>query len=152
MNALEAYISIRGYFSRPEAILARDEGDNCVYRTSEGDKCAVGCLIPEDLYFAFEHEDSEPDIDGHYNALEGNSVETLLGFLSEDGRIEAQKLHALLDDNPRKVEFLSAAQKLHDTVANDAADFVRLLDGLAVTSGLAYGQGDGQVVPHRNLS
>jgi hypothetical protein len=53
MTTQEAYESIRAYFTRPGAQLAKKENGFCSYRldTSSGvAKCAVGCLIPDDLY------------------------------------------------------------------------------------------------------
>lgn len=47
-----AYEAIREFFTRPGAELAADKHGNCYYRHPEDSsrRCAVGCLIPDDLY------------------------------------------------------------------------------------------------------
>lgn len=52
-NIADAKVEITKYFSRPGAKLARSteiNGGKCMYRTSDGHKCAVGCLIPDEEY------------------------------------------------------------------------------------------------------
>lgn len=40
----------------PSLIIESDGGRTCLYRGPNGTKCAVGCLIPDDLYcFALEN-------------------------------------------------------------------------------------------------
>lgn len=121
----EVYEHIRAYFSRPDAVLAKFQS-SCVYRDPDGNKCAVGCLISDELYDApIEDEYNE------YNQtlgdrIEENPVAEIVGL---------SQLHDLLNgDSPegrKKLEFLTAAQKAHDTHAEDAADFVRALDLIA---------------------
>lgn len=49
-----AYKQIKEYFSRDGAKLARTTNPSawptCRYRMEDGSKCAVGCLIPDELY------------------------------------------------------------------------------------------------------
>lgn len=99
MNTYEAYKKIKGYFSKPGAVLAKDYDNfgntmSCHYRAPDGHKCAVGCLVPKALYI--------PDIEGK-------------------GATEA--LYELQDVNPKLYEatfgdvnlaFLEAAQQAHD--------------------------------------
>lgn len=54
-NIEDAKVEITKYFSRPGAKLAIDGetsvfGNKCMYRTADGHKCAVGCLIPDEEY------------------------------------------------------------------------------------------------------
>lgn len=53
-------------------------GDSCSYRGETGTMCAVGCLIPDDLYFAdYEGKNGEFLLDEHPELHE--HIETLLG-------------------------------------------------------------------------
>jgi hypothetical protein len=114
MTTQEAYESIRAYFNEPGATLAVEAVTpypRCSYRTTDGAKCAVGCLIPDDLY--------DPRI-------EGKSIEGVL------------KLSPSLRGHFRDVDpkFLLGAQRLHDAHAKDVGLFVELLDLLAIAHGL----------------
>lgn len=83
-------------------------GTKCAYRGAEGRKCAVGCLIPDKLY---------------YPALEGNYVyvEKLKEVLAKAGQ------HSLF--------FLSQLQFIHDESAVE--DWKEQLEQLAKKRGLA---------------
>lgn len=115
MNTQEAYEAIRDYFSRPHAVLAKgvDDfgGDECKYRNESGDKCAVGCLIPDGIYTP---------------AFEGTA---LYGLLKKSPLLKGY----LWDVEP---EFLANAQYAHDKLARDARAFVTTLDLLARAHGL----------------
>lgn len=51
MTIEKAYQGMKEYFSRPGAELAFDKYEKtCKYRTIDGKKCAIGCLIPDDMY------------------------------------------------------------------------------------------------------
>lgn len=111
-NTQTAYEMIREYFSRPGAKLARDKNPSpflnfdCKYRTPDGRKCAVGCLIPDELY---------------NSRIEEKDVDDLLQI------DEMSKLFAHVDRF-----FLKRAQSAHDSNTTvDAADFVRNLDQIA---------------------
>lgn len=120
MDTQAAYEAIRSNFAAPGAKLAKDEmdygGERCQYLTQGGDKCAVGCLLPDDLY--------RP-------VFEGNNVQALLDE------------HPLLLGYFWNVDktFLSRAQRLHDVHAKDAAKLVELLDLLALAHGLTVADG-----------
>jgi hypothetical protein len=117
----QAADTMRSYFSRPDAVLAKSTDNRCQYRTQSGDKCAVGCLIPDALYESFIV--SPEDGNGHENELENKTVSGLVG--------KSDELDAIINgDSPEgklKLAFLNQAQTLHDTNARDAADFVRLI-------------------------
>lgn len=105
----EAYEAIKSYFSREGAILARNDAEEseyaCVYRgviDGQQVKCAVGCLIPDELYW--------PE-------MEGSMAESVIARLGWHG-----------DD---LVKFLSYAQGLHDFDAEDVGDFLDRLESLA---------------------
>tara|TARA_B110000908_G_C9828683_1_gene260374 strand:+ start:44 stop:403 length:360 start_codon:yes stop_codon:yes gene_type:complete len=74
-------------------------GNNCVYRSSDGLMCAVGCLIPDDQY---------------YSGLEGQDVnkgmvlDTLRGVIGTRWYTKACK-----------IDLLEKLQFIHDQVAVD---------------------------------
>ena len=132
MTTQEAYEAIRDYFSQPGRERAIDpESDDCVYKGPKGQKCAVGCLIPDNLY--------SPE-------FEGNTLGTLLVLLRDwkDSDAQAAEVYALLNDDESKVSFLTEAQRLHDGQgASDMEEveefgpwFVTRLDSLAERHGL----------------
>lgn len=96
MTTQEAYETMRAYFSRPGATYAYDDGAAmCQYRTRSGDKCAVGCLIPDELY--------ERRFEDYVAAV---------GLMS---LIEAEENHALFAIFADiDLDFLVAAQDAHD--------------------------------------
>lgn len=115
MSTQEAYESIRNYFSRPGAVLAKDGTSTystCKYRTRQGQACAVGCLIPDDLY---------------RDVLEGYP-------LDRDWLDRFPSIDEYLRDVDKK--FLRSAQLLHDSVARDAESFLIGLDVVALLFGL----------------
>lgn len=129
----EVYAHIRAYFSRPGARLARHEG-TCVYWDREGDgaKCAVGCLLSDKLLLTpVEINDEETKMVTLHERIEENVVEDIATI---------PLIHDLLngetEEGQRKLEFLKMAQRAHDAYAEDAQDFVRLLDLLADAAGL----------------
>ena len=139
----EAWAHIRAYFSQPYAVLAKEEG-SCVYRTTEGHKCAVGCLLTDETYFSYVSEedvvtDEEEDDwgeaafsgEGAGARFEGEDVTSMVQY--ED---LAQIVNGDTAEGQEKLQFLLAAQKLHDNVARDAKHFVDLLDGLVFGYGL----------------
>ena len=102
----EAYEKIKAYFSRKGAKLSRGghEGIGCFYRHPEdGRACAVGCLIPDELY--------DPEI-------EGDMANMLFekGVFKQDQNLEyflslVQEAH---DDAPNVEEFLAELDKVKD--------------------------------------
>jgi hypothetical protein len=113
----EAYEQIRAWFSRGDATLAFDAGyDKCFYRLhSDVDspvRCAVGCLIPDELY------DEQLDDNNMH-------VGTAIAYSPE--------ISELLSDV--SADFLSRAQRAHDETAKAGgtpAQFVSWLDDIAV--------------------
>jgi len=151
MTKQEAYLKIRTHFSRSDAQLAKSD-DGCYYRHPEtGAACAVGCLIPDKLYEAFGpvgyEDDDYYDEDGGGERAPANQLEEkvlvgLINYLRHE--TDSADANAILDivngegeENREKIEFLAKAQKLHDSVAINAPDFVRMLDVLAWTEGLS---------------
>lgn len=137
MTIEKAYLKMRKYFSRPGAVLGKGTsgpGLYCQYRTTEGNKCAVGCLIPDKLYDALLTE-------SNYNLEAEGSLGRLLPALEE--RLNAGENGNLQEfaeiiglDDPDLFEFLRGSQSLHDSLARDAQHFVRLLDVDAQARGL----------------
>ena len=52
MTTQEAHEQIKAFFSAPGASLSVDADSQCYYRHPDNSavRCAVGCLIPDDLY------------------------------------------------------------------------------------------------------
>lgn len=112
MTIDEAYNSIKEYFSRPGAKLAKAEGGDCLYRMEDTDgvtrACAVGCLIPDSVY--------DPGMEG---PIKGGSVDNLaVGF---------PKLG--LTKNLGLLSFLTMVQSSHD-FSKSVDQFLRELDDI----------------------
>ena len=137
MNTQQAYEKMRSYFAQQGAVLAKApsqttvDGALCMYRTPEGNKCAVGCLIPDDLYSsALERM----GIVQWQELLAGATADREF-FRSEVSTVAATaSVLGFLHDVDK--EFLGRAQKLHDSLASDVKSFVIMLDLLAEASGL----------------
>ena len=148
----EAYEKILAYFSRPNAVLAKrvaTEAEEdaflgspvCEYRSPDGNKCAVGCLISDELYDALKSE-SEFDLEmfGNVHGIEGQLSPRL--ERGENGNLRAlATILGLAEDGSgfgegRMFYFLANAQYAHDTKSEDAADFVQQLDEIAQDNGL----------------
>lgn len=122
----EVYEFIRAYFSRPNARLAKVDGVQCVYRDRiDGAKCAVGCLISDELYDSPRGADYDESLG---ESIEGNSVDEIVTL--------SDQLRDLLDGNTpegrKKLDFLKRAQYSHDLLSDTAADLVVLLDDIAL--------------------
>ena len=113
---------MREYFSQPDAVLAKlDDSGGCMYRVPGDGACAVGCLIPDEIYDLFwAAEDDENYIFEAHNYLEERGVDDIM---TETPIFE-------LFENV-EISFLEDAQELHDTVARNAEHFVSMLDELA---------------------
>lgn len=112
MNTQEAYEKIRAHFANGGE-LAKDADGMCQYRTEVNgiiERCAVGALIPDDLYTS--------DMEGTVTALLREHP-VIKGYLWD------------VDYN-----FLQDAQRLHDIHAKNGPFFTELLDILAVVYGL----------------
>lgn len=79
-------------------------GGSCLYRGPNGTKCAVGCLIPDDLY--------EPSMEG--KSVPGSGDFDM--YLSTVGKVLTQIVEK--DTFP----LLAALQLLHDTIKPDNWD------------------------------
>lgn len=108
MNTQEAYEQMRSYFSKPGVQYGIEEdAGQCMYRTPDGNKCAVGCLIEDENY------DTMFDID----VTTPDDLQSIYGMLTD---VDAQ--------------FMTDAQKLHDQCAFSEQPmwvFIERLDGLA---------------------
>lgn len=134
MTLQETYDYIRLYFSREGAVLAKtnaiDNGPACRYRTPKGDKCAIGCLISDELYDKLRDK-RDFNLDGLGSIYQLDACLSDREAKGENGILE--ELRAIIggDSDPDRFEFLRHAQIAHDSQADDAAHFVYLLDGLA---------------------
>jgi hypothetical protein len=137
-KAQEAYEAVRAYFSRPDAVLARtinvDDESECSYRDGEGNKCAVGCLISDELYDKLVDE-SRLRLDD-YGRIEGIDDELKDRFAKgENGNLK--ELAGIIGyDDLKRFQFLASAQSAHDMQAKDAPHLVTLLDRIAGEQGL----------------
>lgn len=123
-TAQEAYDQIVEYFSRPEARLGH-EGGQGRYRTSDGRKCAVGCLIDD------EHYDPEWDT-GEYS---GGVNSLLVTSRSMRAAFDLPLRRQDEDEKYKFANFLSDAQMKHDA-ARSVDSFLVTLKALAHEYGL----------------
>jgi hypothetical protein len=135
----EAYEAIRAHFSRPDAELARYRDDDgtmqCKYRTKSGAKCAIGCLISDELYNKLARESSFK-LDKDFGRVEGIQNELKWRFdKGENGNLKELAGIIGYDDLPR-FKFLKDAQTEHDMNADNVPMFIELLDDLAHSHGL----------------
>lgn len=115
MTKQESYQIMHEYFSRPGAVVARGPG-GCMYRAPNGSKCAVGCQIPDELY--------DPEMEGTTISALVHDFPKLVEFFGKEELANSLKT------------FLAEAQWAHDMIAQDAADFITLLDRLATENRL----------------
>lgn len=94
LSKLEIITKIREHFSEQGALAWDDKAEICKYRTPNGQKCAVGALIPDELY--------DP-------SYEGKAVQTINMFAKQD-------FDEFLFD-PKLEPFLTYLQDLHDRAA-----------------------------------
>ena len=113
-----------------------------MYRTPDGFACAVGCLIPDDLYDRLRMEterestgSEEFDYDDDGNVISKIENVVVFGLVGIDPQLDA----VINGDSPegrRKLNFLRAAQSLHDNHSEDAKEFIMLLDVAAIAANL----------------
>lgn len=134
MKTQEAYERIREFFSRPDAQLAK-RGDGgmpaCFYRGDSNPasplRCAVGCLIPDELYV--------PELD------EGLGVVEIRDAAVTDGDEAARALAEFFEAGTSGAEaddlwaFLAEAQNAHDS-SGDTEEFVKMLNSIAKSHNL----------------
>lgn len=114
MTAQEAYEGIHAWFSQPGKELSKltNTITHCYYRHPNGrDRCAVGCILPDNLY--------DP-------LMEDVPFPRLL-------RVSPEICQLLGDDGTE--DFLRNAQNLHDR-AKSVKDFLDKLDVYALEFGL----------------
>ena len=137
MTTQEAYEGIRRHFSRRYVLFGagpspKGLGTVCLYR-GDGDpandtRCAVGCLIPNDLYDPAMESVGVLDLIDNFGVLQGYFYGVDTGFLRA-----AQTLHdrygiAAVRDN------LNRYSQTYEILRGA---FIRELDGLAVANGLS---------------
>lgn len=108
MTTQEAYEKMREWLGRPgaEKCYVDDmNGWNCLYLRDDGNRCAIGCLLPDDLA---------------QKLAETN--ESVSGLIAENA--EVRELFKGVSE-----AFLSDAQQLHDY--NDEENWVMILDETA---------------------
>ena len=144
MDAQEAYEAIRAHFTTPGNRLSTtiddDSGDViCVYRSPDGQRCAFGVLIPDELYDeSFEGKTARCLLD--------NTTRVWVSPFNEETRAV---LLSTLDVDAETRRFIDEAQSTHDQIASPdpfdsppewthtpEEEFVKRLDGLAAHRGL----------------
>ena len=87
MNKQEIFDKAATHLLKQKA-RARKEGGQCVYRAPNGRMCAIGCLIPDEVY--------DPRMEGGaVTRLMSNhpAVQALLGKENEEFLIDLQRIH-----------------------------------------------------------
>lgn len=111
----QAYEGMKKYFSRPGAQLAYDDdAGQCMYRTTDNRRCAVGCLIPDALYDESFENPSCNDAPSVLQAIGWGADKALRDFCYEaqtahDGSSDVGAFLDSLDDLARMFELDIAA-------------------------------------------
>ena len=140
MTTQEAYDKIREYFSHPEAEFGVGEDGSCEYISSEGRKCAVGCLIPHEILSDYG------ELLNNSGSLDGLQT----GGVTDTGFVAFRDVPGLKDllngddeEGRHKLAFLKAVQSSHDLIGGsgrgereDMDTFLVSLDDLAAGYGL----------------
>ena len=97
---------------------AEDERGNCSYRTGEGLKCAIGCLIPDELYTSRIEGKLVPcGLFGFINSVEHQLIEILrkaIGVEDKDDLIflnELQMIHDCSHPDDWEIKLKAFAEK-----------------------------------------
>lgn len=139
MELQSVYETVRAYFTRPGAVLAKkrlkranEYGDKsvCAYRDPKGNKCAFGCQLSDELYDTLLNNGF--DLEGMGN-IAGIS-ESLRRMPASDNYQELRRL--IGRPGTQLNEFQLSIQAAHDLFAADATEFVQLLDSAARQYGL----------------
>src|ERR1700723_4178090 len=110
MDSQEVFDTIVSHL-RQQGCVAQDEFSGmCRYRTDDGKKCAVGVLIPDELY--------SPKMESQTYTQLVNNIDTpqeLVVRLSEHGNllIRMQKVHDKSTTNQWEFEFRKVANDFH---------------------------------------
>lgn len=102
MNRQDIYTKVRTHLLKQNE-RATDEYGSCAYRGENGKKCAIGCLIPDDLYdYSFEGEGASELPQAIYDYLGVNYEEAIQKYSGDGGK----------DDGD--LGFLIGLQNIHD--------------------------------------
>lgn len=86
MNRQEIFDKVRTHLLTQNAKAMADYGDSCMYRAPDGRRCAIGCLIPDEMY--------NPDFEGEgIDGLPWALREYLGGVDNDDILQELQNVH-----------------------------------------------------------
>lgn len=144
MRELQAvYETVRSYFTRPGAVLAKkrlthpnEHGDRtvCAYRDPNGNKCAFGCQLSNEMYDALRKDgfdiEAMGNVSGIWLSLDKKSRNTkLVGNYAELRRMIGEPGSPLH-------EFQLSIQSAHDLFSEDVVEFIERLDSAASQSGL----------------
>ena len=83
MNNQQAFTIVARHLLTQNSASLDKGGDNCLYRGTDNKKCAIGCLIPDELYTA---------------DMEGIAVTSLLTKFSSLGQLFKDIYPSMLDD------------------------------------------------------
>lgn len=123
MNPQEIFNKVWEHAQKKE--IARDAEGNCSYRTDDGKRCFIGCLIPDDKY--------TPVIE---NITPSNIVPTDTDDKDIDVVRRRNKFRQILNDigietDPRTLGLLQYLQRAHD--GNEPHAWNRVLTDIAKT-------------------
>ncbi|MCP3024976.1 hypothetical protein [Cupriavidus basilensis] len=104
MNAQEIFTKVATHLLTQKQRARGDGGIGCRYRTNHGLTCAVGCLVPEDLYDA---------------SMELTSIDGVIQRAREAELPPSLSKFVLTELDPHK-DLLAALQWLHDNQPVDA--------------------------------
>lgn len=110
MNEQETFNKVRDHLLKQKC-KARDNERVCMYRAPDGKMCAVGCLIPDELY---------------KEGMEGRTFDMLM-----EGFPELESIF------PLERSFYAELQYIHDDSCSD--EWEKLLRSFAERRGLIYG-------------
>lgn len=126
MELQETYEKIKAHFSKPGTRYGYDPLASCCrYRTPEGDKCAVGILISDEIYEKL----------GGDGFVEGNDVSELATWPELKEIVNGDSVEGRI-----KLDFLKSVQRAHDVCAERGLpmeEFLRRLDDRAEEFGLS---------------
>ena len=115
MTTQEAYEKIREWFLTDRRLGWDDAAEACVYRATDGARCAIGCLIPDG--------NTMLQCDGDISLLFEDFESDFIGLFGDDDYL---------------YDFLARAQLIHDGEAGkygskDVEKFIARLDAVAAS-------------------
>lgn len=126
MNRREVFEKVKAWPLRPDFKRSVSISQMCAYRGTDGNKCAIGLLIPDELY--------TPEMEGHTVRALVKAFPFLRGVLSIE--------------NDEDLEFLTKLQITHDVAYQENADEYRKEDLNAIELvHFPVGEGHGTVHP-----